>query len=94
MGEALNEAGVYGAYEATEAKPDDLDACGAHFGVTPDSGGAEVYHHHVQEKPPFTIGCVPVSVFRTWPRRQNTNDLNARRAQVLRPERRRRARDV
>jgi hypothetical protein len=34
-----------------------LDACGAHFGVTPDSGSATVYHHHVQDKPPFAVGC-------------------------------------
>jgi hypothetical protein len=32
-----------------------LDACGAHLGVTPDSGGASVYHHHVQDKPPFMV---------------------------------------
>eukprot|EP00966_Prymnesium_polylepis_P280268 6475868-Prymnesium_polylepis.1 len=34
-----------------------LDACGAHFGVTPDSNGAEIYHFHVQEFAPFTVGC-------------------------------------
>ena len=34
-----------------------LDACGAHFGVTPDSGGAVVYHHHVRDLAPFTFGC-------------------------------------
>mmetsp|Transcript_7348 Transcript_7348/g.26806 ORF Transcript_7348/g.26806 Transcript_7348/m.26806 type:complete len:201 (-) Transcript_7348:96-698(-) len=30
---------------------------GAHFGVTPDSSGAAVYHYHVQDMPPFTFGC-------------------------------------
>jgi hypothetical protein len=25
--------------------------------VTPDSNGASVYHYHVQDRPPFTIGC-------------------------------------
>jgi len=34
-----------------------LDACGAHFGVTPDSNGATVYHHHTSDLPPFTFGC-------------------------------------
>lgn len=34
-----------------------LDACGGHFGVTPDSAGEIVYHYHVQEFPPFTFGC-------------------------------------
>ena len=34
-----------------------LDACGAHFGYTPDSPTAMVYHHHVQELPPFSFGC-------------------------------------
>jgi hypothetical protein len=34
-----------------------LDACGAHFGPTPDSSGQNVYHYHVQDAPPFTVGC-------------------------------------
>jgi len=34
-----------------------LDACNAHFGVTPDSNGIEVYHHHVAGLPPFVVGC-------------------------------------
>lgn len=34
-----------------------LDACGAHVGPTPDSAGATVYHYHVQDKAPFTVGC-------------------------------------
>jgi len=33
-----------------------LDACGAHFGPTPESATA-VYHYHVQEKAPFSVGC-------------------------------------
>jgi len=35
-----------------------LDARGAHFGPTPDSNGASVYHYHVQDSAPFTVGCV------------------------------------
>ena len=34
-----------------------LDACGGHFGITPDSAGTSVYHNHVQDGPPFTYGC-------------------------------------
>jgi hypothetical protein len=34
-----------------------LDACGGHFGTTPDSEGAKKYHYHVQTAAPFTIGC-------------------------------------
>ena len=34
-----------------------LDACGGHFGVTPDSAGEVVYHYHVQDSAPFTFGC-------------------------------------
>ena len=51
-----NATPLYGKWEATGELPL-LDACGAHFGVTPDSDGAAVYHHHVQENPPFTFGC-------------------------------------
>ena len=52
---------LYGKYEkyqsnATFELPK-LDACGAHFGVTPDSNGATVYHYHVQDSPPFMFGC-------------------------------------
>ena len=59
LGEASDDTAtpIYGGYEDTDVHPDDLDACSAHFGVTPDSNGAEVYHHHVQEKPPFIVGC-------------------------------------
>ena len=51
-----NKTPIYGYYEDTDTLAD-LDACGAHFGVTPDSNGQAVYHHHVQEKPPFIVGC-------------------------------------
>ena len=40
---------IYGKFEATSTLPL-LDACGAHFGPTPDSGGADIYHHHVQDR--------------------------------------------
>lgn len=47
---------LYGMYEATGVLPS-LDACGGHFGFTPDSPSTSIYHHHVQDKPPFTFGC-------------------------------------
>ena len=34
-----------------------LDACGAHFGATPDSPSTPIYHYHMQDFPPFVVGC-------------------------------------
>ena len=34
-----------------------LDACGGHFGFTPDTHYQYSYHYHVQENPPFVLGC-------------------------------------
>ena len=60
IGEASdpNKTPIYGKWEdfSTNTLPT-LDACGGHFGVTPDSGGQIVYHYHVQANPPFTVGC-------------------------------------
>ncbi len=53
---AVAVAPIYGKWESTGVAPV-LDACGAHFGVTPESPAAAVYHHHVQERAPFTVGC-------------------------------------
>ena len=60
IGEAIEAgggAGLYGMWEdaATHELPL-LDACGAHFGPTPDGEGVS-YHYHVQERAPFTFGC-------------------------------------
>ena len=33
-----------------------LDACGGHFGPTPDCDWC--YHYHVQDAPPFVMGCL------------------------------------
>jgi hypothetical protein len=50
---------IYGKWEDySNNKLPLLDACGAHFGATPDSGGATVYHYHVQDKAPFSVGCL------------------------------------
>jgi hypothetical protein len=47
---------IYGKWERAGVAPA-LDACGAHFGTTPESPATAVYHHHVQERAPFTVGC-------------------------------------
>lgn len=49
---------LYGKWEdfSSSTLPQ-LDVCGGHFGITPDSNGQVVYHNHVQDKPPFTYGC-------------------------------------
>ena len=49
---------VYGRFEDQDAgKYPLLDACGAHFGYTPESPSTSVYHYHIQRDAPFTIGC-------------------------------------
>ena len=58
VGEGMDFKGLYGKWEDYEKTIlPKLDSCGGHFGVTPDSDGKKVYHYHVQEKAPFTIGC-------------------------------------
>ena len=57
IGTMKDGKGLYGKYEATGTLPASLDACGGHTGVTPDSGGKEVYHYMMKDKPPFTLGC-------------------------------------
>jgi len=54
---SLAKVPLYGKHESTNTTPSDLDACGCHFGVTPDSVGQVIYHCHVQDKAPFTFGC-------------------------------------
>ena len=58
--------GLYGKYEATGVLPTDLDACGGHYGYTPESivgnnvypaSTTQVYHYHVQEQAPFVAAC-------------------------------------
>ena len=53
VGKALDGRLLYGKNEMTGSLPN-LDACGGHWGTTPDGYS---YHYHVQEKAPFTIGC-------------------------------------
>ena len=56
MGEALDGKSIYGKYEDTNELPL-LDACSAHYGNTPDSTDATIYHYHVQDAAPFVVGC-------------------------------------
>ena len=57
----VGEAGrwnVYGRFEDyAGGKYPYLDACGGHFGTTPDSPSTSVYHYHIQRDAPFTLGC-------------------------------------
>jgi len=60
VGEGIDAAKtpIYGKWEDYEQLMlPALDACGAHFGYTPESPTVEVYHHHVQDLAPFTVGC-------------------------------------
>jgi len=56
IGQGMDGRYLYGKWESDGTLPK-LDACGGHFGVTPDSNGQIVYHYHVQEAPPFAFGC-------------------------------------
>jgi len=53
VGKGLDGRYLYGKYESTGVLAN-LDACGGHWGTTPDG---YMYHYHVQTKAPFTIGC-------------------------------------
>ena len=49
---------MYGKWEHfTNKKLPNLDACGAHIGITPDSPSEAVYHYHVQDRAPYGVGC-------------------------------------
>jgi hypothetical protein len=49
---------MYGKWEDYENRMlPYLDACGGHFGPTPESPDEDVYHYHVQDNAPFTVGC-------------------------------------
>lgn len=58
IGVGQDGAGLFGKWEDySQTLSPKLDVCGGHFGLTPESGSKKVYHYHVQENPPFTIGC-------------------------------------
>lgn len=58
VGQALDGKPLYGKWEDYENQIlPKLDACGGHYGVTPESPDTPVYHYHIQDTAPFSIGC-------------------------------------
>lgn len=58
VGVANDGHNIYGKFEdASTGELPLLDACGGHWGFTPESLDVEVYHYHVQDRAPFVIGC-------------------------------------
>lgn len=57
IGTAGDGNGIYGRFIDGGVEPDDLDACGGRFGVTPDSDGEVVYYYPVTSAAPFVLGC-------------------------------------
>jgi hypothetical protein len=50
---------LYGKWEDySQSLLPELDACNGHWGFIPESPTVEVYHYHLSEHAPFTIGCV------------------------------------
>jgi hypothetical protein len=57
IGELVDGKFLYGMFEDADNKVlPQLDACGGHWGPTPDNDG-DTYHYHVQTSAPFTVGC-------------------------------------
>ena len=56
VGETVDGGFIYGKFENTNEEPL-RDACGGHYGFTPESPTVAVYHYHVQDAAPFTVGC-------------------------------------
>ncbi|CAB9518285.1 expressed unknown protein [Seminavis robusta] len=57
IGTAGDGNGIYGKHVDGGVEPDDLDACGGRFGVTPDSNGQVVYYYSITSAAPFSVGC-------------------------------------
>merc|ERR1712032_1208595 len=59
IGELRNGQLLYGKWEDySQSQLPLLDACGGHWGRTPESPNVDVYHYHMQDNAPFTIGCI------------------------------------
>jgi len=59
VGEATGGQPIYGKWEDADNQVlPELDACGGHWGRTPESPNVDVYHYHVQGSAPFTFGCL------------------------------------
>ena len=60
---AMTGQGVYGKFEKDITPPTDLDECNGHYGPVPGSdelgtdGSDWVYHYHVSDEFPYTLGC-------------------------------------
>jgi len=62
IGVMLDGRGLYGKWEGDGATPSNLDACNGHMGPVPASSefgttAGTVYHYHVTDAPPYTVGC-------------------------------------
>ena len=57
IGTAGDGNGIYGRFIDGGRLPNDLDACGGRFGITPDSNGQVVYYYPVTSEAPFSLGC-------------------------------------
>lgn len=57
IGTAGDGHGIYGKHIHGGVEPDDLDACGGRFGITPDSNGQQVYYYSITSSAPFSVGC-------------------------------------
>ena len=58
---------IYGRFEDYTAQTYPLlDACGGHYGTTPESTTTNVYHYHIQRDAPFTLGCHGPSTSTTY----------------------------
>jgi hypothetical protein len=58
VGRGSDGRAIYGKWEDFSATQKPLlDACGGHWGSTPDFPDKKTYHYHVQDTAPFTIGC-------------------------------------
>ena len=67
VGLGIDGKGLYGKWEDFDGSElPELDACGGHFGTTPDSNGEVLYHYHVQDTAPFTFGCFGPMVNETY----------------------------
>lgn len=75
---------LYGKWEDwVNATLPSLDACGGHYGATPDSNGAEVYHYHVQVVPRCLHSPMPAERFGRSMHRSSSAAFTLRGARLL-----------
>jgi hypothetical protein len=77
IGWGLDGVGIFGLYENNPTVPD-LDACNGHVGPVPANSefglpeGTSVYHYHVTNSAPYTLGCYGNAGFESKPVSQET----------------------